>query len=124
MKTNPVTGDILMPVPLHIKRLRFRGYNQSSLITRDLGKLTGLPVIEHCLTRLKDTPSQTRTKTADERHRNVVSAFSCTKGHINGKGVLLIDDVCTSGATLEACAIALKSAGAFSVWGLTLARET
>ena len=113
----------MVPVPLHAKRLRYRGYNQSSLIARDLGELTGLLVVEGCLIRVKDTPSQARTETVDERHRNVINAFSYTKERINGKGVLLIDDVCTSGATLEACATALKSAGASSVWGLTLARE-
>lgn len=123
LQTSPVTGDILIPVPLHAKRLRYRGYNQSSLIARYLGELTGLLVVEGCLIRVKDTPSQARTETVDERHRNVINAFSYTRERIDGKGVLLIDDVCTSGATLEACATVLKSAGASSVWGLTLARE-
>jgi competence protein ComFC len=115
LQTSPVEGEILVPVPLYYKRLRYRGYNQSSLIARDLGKLTGLPVVEHCLNRLKDTPAQARTKTADERRRNVVDAFSCTGDHFAGKTILLIDDVCTSGATLEACAMALKLAGASSI---------
>jgi ComF family protein len=124
LQTTPVSGEILVPVPLHVKRLRYRGYNQSSLIARNLGRLANLPVVDNCLSRVKDTPSQARTKSVNERHRNVVNAFSCKQDSIKGARILLVDDVCTSGATLEACAIALKAAGASSVWGLTLARET
>jgi len=60
----------------------------------------------------------------DERRSNILDAFTCVDRRLSEKQVVLLDDVCTSGATLEACAAALKSAGAFSVWGLTLARET
>lgn len=117
-------GEVLVPVPLHTKRLRNRGYNQSSLIAKELSKLAAVPVVEGCLVRVKDSLPQARTETADQRRRNVVDAFACVDQRFRGKRIVLIDDVCTSGATLEACAVALKSAGAFSVWGLTLARET
>ena len=124
LETNPITGDLLVPVPLHSRRLRERGYNQSSLIAKELSKLTLLPVTEGCLTRVKNNPPQARTTSADQRQLNVADAFACTDQRLHGKRVILIDDVCTSGATLEACATALKSAGASSVWGLTLARDT
>ena len=119
----PVPGEVLVPVPLHQKRLRERGYNQSRLLTRELGKLINLPVVDDCLTRLRHTPPQARTATVAERRSNVADAFTCRDDRLRDKQVLLIDDVSTSGATLDACAAALKVAGATSVWGLVLARE-
>ena len=120
---NPVHGEVLVPVPLHPRRLRERGYNQSSLLARELGKLIELPVIDDGSHRLKDSLPQARTTTVEERRRNVANAFACRDDMLGGRSVILIDDVCTSGATLEACAKAVKDAGAVSVWGLTLARE-
>lgn len=124
LQITSVPGEILVPVPLYPKRLRQRGYNQSSLIAEQLGRLAALPVAEDCLLRLKDGTPQARTATVGDRQRNVAGAFVCRDQRLNGIQVMLIDDVCTSGATLEACAVALKEAGAVSVWGLTLARET
>jgi len=123
LMANPVPGEVLVPVPLHRKRLRERGYNQSSLLARELGKLTGLPVVDDCLIRQQQAPPQVRTASVSERQRNVAGAFTCRDGRLQGKQVLLIDDVTTSGATLDACAGALKSAGAASVWGLVMAAE-
>jgi ComF family protein len=120
---NPLPGDVLVPVPVHNKRLHERGYNQSSLIARELGKLNGLPVVEGCLIRKVNTPPQVRTTSVSERRKNIAAAFACVNERLNGKRVLLIDDVSTSGATLNACAGTLKSAGAALVWGLTLALE-
>ena len=120
---NPVPGEVLVPVPLHQKRLRERGYNQSRLLARELGKLIKLPVIDDCLIRKRSAPPQTKTTTVDERRSNVANAFTCGDERLKDKQVLLIDDVSTSGATLDACATALKAAGAISVWGLVLARE-
>ncbi len=120
---NPVSGEVLMPVPLHQKRLRERGYNQSSLLAQELGKLINLPVVDNCLFRQRHAPPQARTSTIEERQSNVADAFTCHDHRLQGKQVLLIDDVSTSGATLNACATALKAAGATSVWGLTLAKE-
>jgi len=121
--THPVPGDVLVPVPLHRKRLRERGYNQSRLLARELGKLISLPVVDDCLVRQRHAPPQARTTTVEERLSNVVGAFTCCDDRLRDKQVLLIDDVSTSGATLDACAAALKTAGAKSVWGLVLARE-
>jgi ComF family protein len=123
LKDNPVPGEILVPVPLHVHRLRERGYNQSSLLADELGKLIALQVVDNSLWRFKDSLPQARTSTVEERGKNVKEAFACRDDKLSGKSIILIDDVCTSGATLEACAAALKAAGTISVWGLTLARE-
>ena len=121
--TNPVPGEILVPVPMHQKRLRERGYNQSGLLARELGKLTDLTVIDDCLVRQRHTPPQARTSTVDERRSNIADAFVCRDQRLRDKQVLLIDDVATSGATLDACAAVLKASGAVSVWGLVMAKE-
>ncbi len=123
LTANPVPGETLVPVPLHQKRLRERGYNQSRLLTKELGKLINLPVVDSCLIRQRHAPPQARTPTVKERRSNVADAFTCRDHRLRDKQVLLIDDVSTSGATLDACAAALKAAGATSVWGLVLARE-
>ncbi len=121
--TNPVPAEVLVPVPLHRKRLRERGYNQSSLLARQLGKLVNLPVVDDCLMRQRHAPPQARTSTVKERQGNVTDAFTCRDLRLRDKQVLLIDDVSTSGATLDACAAALKATGVTSVWGLVMARE-
>jgi len=123
LKKNPLPGEALVSVPLHPRRLRERGYNQSILLAGELGKRIGLPVIEDCLIRVKQAQPQVRAGDVEERWRNVADAFMCRDERISGKQIILIDDVCTSGATLESCAAALKSKRATSVWGLTLARE-
>lgn len=123
IRENPVPGEVLVPVPLHRKRWRERGYNQSGLLARELGKLSGLLVVDDCLVRQQPTPPQARSASVRERRNNVAGAFTCRDGRLQGKQVLLIDDVTTSGATLNACAGALKTAGATSVWGLVMAME-
>ena len=123
LKSNPLPGEALIPVPLHQKRLRERGYNQSKLLARELARLTNLPVIEDCLIRVKEAQPQVKAATLEERRRNVANAFSCRDERVHGRQIILVDDVCTSGATLESCATALKSKGAISVWGLVLAKE-
>jgi ComF family protein len=123
LRTHPMPGEVLVPVPLHRKRLRERGYNQSRLLSEELGKLNGLPVVADCLVRQINNPPQARTSTVDERRENVVGVFDCRDDRLRGKQVLLIDDVATSGATLDACAAVLKASGAVSVWALTFARE-
>ena len=118
-----LTADMLVPVPLHPRRLRERGYNQSSLLAREISRLTSLPIVERALQRRKNTPPQARTASVNDRKMNMRGAFSCRGKLVAGKRILLIDDVCTSGATLGACARAAKADGATAVWGLTLARE-
>jgi len=120
---NPMPADVLVPVPIHRKRWRERGYNQSALLACELGKLSGLPVIENCLVRHRYAAPQARSASVIERQKNVTDAFTCVDERLQGKRVLLIDDVSTSGATLNTCARALKTAGAAAVWGLTLALE-
>jgi ComF family protein len=124
LESNSLPGEALLCVPLHPRRLRERGYNQSGLLARELGRRVGMPVIEDCLIRVKQAQPQVRAVDVAERRRNVADAFVCRDERISGKQIILIDDVCTSGATLESCAAALKSKGAASVWGLTLARES
>ena len=118
---SPLPGEIIVPVPLHPDRLRERGYNQAALLARELGKSIGLPVAENGLVRVRATRPQVELG-AQERKENVRDAFRCSNAELKGKRVLLIDDVCTTGATLEACSIALRQVGARSVWALTLAR--
>jgi len=122
LSTYPLPGDVLMPVPLHPRRLRERGYNQAALLAWETGKITGLPVRDGLLLRQRDTITQARAASAAERRSNVRDAFACER-ELQGERILLIDDVCTTGATLDACAVALKAAGAGTVWGLTAARE-
>jgi ComF family protein len=112
--------DMIMPVPLHQSRLKERGYNQSELLARRLSNLVNVPVNTVVLQRLKKTKTQTQLD-ADERRQNVADAFACSKS-VSSQSILLVDDVCTTGSTLDACARALKTNGAASVWGLTLAK--
>lgn len=132
---NPLTGriaeswhrhhlpsDVLVPVPLHTNREAKRGYNQAVLVAKTLGRQVGLPVAREALVRVRDTASQTHLK-RDERKLNVEAAFSCvTCAPFAGKDVTLVDDVATTGATLDACATVLLACGAQSVNAFTLAR--
>lgn len=116
--------DVLTPVPLHKRRMRQRGYNQSEILATGLGKEMGIEVDGRCLRRVNYVGPQARAATADERRANVAQAFEGRPGRVEGKKVAIIDDVTTTGATLRACAAALKRAGAAEVWGITVARET
>ena len=103
--------DVIMPVPLHRKRERARGYNQSLCIAEGLGAKLQLPVEKNGLLKTKATSSQTR-KGRFSRYENLKSAFSVRDpSNLHGKNILLVDDVITTGATLEACATALYAAG-------------
>lgn len=123
IESNPLPGEILLCVPLHPRRLRERGYNQSGLLARELGRRIHFPVVEECLIRINQAQPQVKAVDVEQRRRNVADAFVCQDERVSGKQIILIDDVCTSGATLESCAAALKDKGAATVWGLTLARE-
>jgi ComF family protein len=120
---NPMPAEVLVPVPIHKKRERERGYNQSALLARELGRYRGIPVVEDVLVRQIYTPTQARSASEEERQRNVADAFTCRDAYLRGKRVLLIDDVSTSGATLNACAGVIKRTGAEVVWGLAVALE-
>jgi ComF family protein len=123
LQNNPLPLQVLVPVPLHPRRLKERGYNQSGLLAHELGRLINVPVVDDCLTRQKYILPQAQTKSVEERRYNVNKAFYCRSSILHNKKVVLVDDVATSGATLDACAEALKSNGTLSVWGLVLARE-
>ena len=112
--------DVLIPVPLHNSRLRSRGFNQSWEITRQLSKITDIDASHKICQRIKKTPLQTGLK-ASERKRNLKQAFSIT-ADVSGLHVCVIDDVMTTGSTLEAIALALKAAGAARVSGMVVAR--
>jgi ComF family protein len=114
--------DLLVPVPLHHVRRRHRGYNQSEVLACELGRKLGCQSDPRLLRRIRPTMSQTNL-TAKERLSNVNKAFqSRTKKRIAGRRVLLVDDVMTTGATVNACARALKTGGAASVHVITAAR--
>jgi ComF family protein len=114
-------ADVIVPVPLHPSRLRERGYNQSQLLANEIGIFFNLPVDTDTLQRVRKTKSQMELE-VNERRQNVLNAFVCRSKKLAGQKVLLVDDVCTTGSTLDACAAALKEGGAASVWGLTLAK--
>jgi ComF family protein len=120
---SPLDIDVLVPVPLHRKRLRERGYNQARLLAKELGKLINIPVVDDVLIRLRHTPPQARTANIEERTHNIADAFACRGNGLRDRRVLLLDDVATSGTTLDACATVLKASGVTSVWGLVMARE-
>lgn len=116
-------AEIIVPVPLHSTRQRQRGFNQAALIARHFGKIQKLEVAENLLARIKAIPSQTRLRRIDRR-RNVAGAFACENPEsIRGKRLLLVDDVYTTGSTLNECARMLMEAGAESVECLAYARS-
>ncbi len=116
-----VVPDAIVPVPLHASRERERGYNQAALLAHELGSRVSLPVVEGVLVRTRETIPQVGLD-ATERRANVLHAFNCSSTGLAGRRILLVDDVCTSGATLEAASDALREGGASSVWAYTLAR--
>jgi ComF family protein len=113
--------DIIVPMPLHWRKRWQRGFNQSELLAREIGRRTHTPV-ENALRRVRNTSAQAGLTSA-KRRMNVSGAFQAKKrAAINGRRVLLIDDVMTTGATAASCARALQRAGARQVTVLTLAR--
>jgi len=114
--------SFLSPVPLHRIRQRERGYNQSEVICRGISRVWGMPVLGDVLSRTKNTRSQTRMS-AEQRQDNVRGVFRVIRPEaVSGKSIFLVDDVITTGATMNGCAGALKEAGAGTVIGLALAR--
>ena len=118
-----ISGQVLAPVPLHPRRLRSRGYNQAYLLAKEAGKLLDIPVRDDLVRRAKDSPPQVEARSSDQRRANVAGSFESSAG-VEGLSILLIDDVATTGSTLSACAASLKEAGAASVWGVVLARDS
>lgn len=113
--------DLLIPVPLHPKRLRERGFNQALLLAKELSRRTQIPYQGRILKKKKPTPPQVQLN-AGERERGVKGAFHLTdREGVEGKTILLIDDVYTTGATVNECSKVLIRGGARRVDVLTLA---
>jgi ComF family protein len=118
--TIPATASVLA-VPLHPRRLAARGYNQSELLAADLRRRLGLSAPQGRLVRVRDTPPQVGLDRV-RRRENVAGAFAWEGPAPGPHPMVLLDDVTTTGATLEACAAALRAAGRAPVLGLTVAR--
>ncbi len=112
----------IVPVPMAGSRRRRRGYNQSALLAREIAGLTGVPVAGRALVR-RAGPSQVEQPDEAARRANMSHAFAAGRAPVGGC-VLLVDDTMTTGATLDACARVLRSAGVDRVYGLTFARES
>lgn len=111
----------IVPVPLHRRRRRERGYNQAELLARTIAKAAGVPVVE-MLVKVKDRPPQAELE-ASSRWRNAAGAYRARiPESLRGKDLLLVDDVLTTGATVETCVRALVRSGAGAVDVLTVAR--
>lgn len=111
--------ELILPVPLHPLRLRERGYNQSQRIAETVALMSGIPLSESSLLRTRATRSQVGLS-GPERRLNLQDAFVAVGDAVSQRHVLLIDDVFTTGSTLSACATALYTVGAASVYGLTV----
>ncbi|MFC2169782.1 ComF family protein [Acidobacteriota bacterium] len=114
--------EIIIPVPLHPKRKRQRGFNQAQVLAYHLAKRRGIELVKKVLVKTRNTPPQTLLE-VDERQKSVKGAFDVSgKEKIAGKIVLLVDDVFTTGATIQECSRILKSVGAKEIRALTLAQ--
>lgn len=114
--------DMVIPVPLGLARLAERGYNQASLLARPIALHLQLPYQTHVVMRYKETQSQVGLHSFSLRKENMAGAFRADNSKLNGKRLLVIDDVITSGATMNEIAKALCEAGASEVYGFSLAR--
>jgi len=123
LKVNNWDIDLITAVPLDASRKRDRGFNQSLCLARPLAWKTGLPVVASIIKRIRKTRSQVGLS-LEERRINVTGAFLAEKKLVKGKSILIIDDVVTTGSTINSCAEALMKAEASKVYGLTLARST
>ncbi|HDH53475.1 MAG TPA: ComF family protein [Nitrospirae bacterium] len=113
--------DAVLPVPLYKKRLRQREFNQSALLAKHMAKKAGISLVTDCLIKTRDTAPQVGLS-AGERRKNVRKAFRIqNKKRIQGKSVLLIDDVITTGATVRECSSVLKKSGPEDVYAIALA---
>lgn len=113
--------ETLIPVPLGRERLRKRGYNQVSLVARPLAYQMGWKYAPSALVKTRETRSQVGLNVS-QRRENVLRAYQAESGIVNGRSILLMDDVATTGSTITACTAALLSAGARDVYVLTIAR--
>jgi len=113
--------DLIIPVPLHIKKLRKRGFNQAGLLCREIEKCHTVPLAFSSLKRIKHTKSQVGLN-EEERVKNIKGAFDAGGGVLKGLKTLLVDDIFTTGATVNECSRVLRKAGVDRVDVLTLAK--
>jgi len=113
------TIDLIVPVPLHTKRLAERGYNQAQLLAEQVASILDMRCEVNALQRIRETQSQV-TISGAERLENIKDAFVANSQFVSGQSILVIDDVYTTGSTMSACGEALHSAGATKVYGLTV----
>ena len=111
--------DCIMPVPLHSSRKRMRGFNQSDILAKDLSKYLDIPVLHDCLYRVKKTIDQ-KGLSRTERLHNLDNAFMVRDLPQNIKNILIVDDVYTTGTTIEKCAKVLKDSGINKIYFLTI----
>jgi ComF family protein len=117
-----IDAEAIMPVPLHARRLAWRGYNQSALLGRHVARMLGAPLVTRALERAVDTAPQAELARG-ARRANVEGAFRVTRrALVDGRSIALVDDVSTTGATLRACRATLVAAGARRVTSVVLAR--
>lgn len=115
--------DLIIPVPLHENRLNERGYNQSEIIAKKISELSDHQMINDALFRIRETKRQSSLP-AKDRRTNVKGAFFAAKSVVSGKRIILVDDICTMGETIRACADALHNAGAEEVIAITLCKSS
>ena len=111
-------AEVIIPVPLHVKRLRTRGYNQAEVFARALSEEFGIPVDAHTLVRVRNTRPQKELSDV-ERKNNIENAFQTRINSIKYKKVILVDDIYTTGTTINECADVLKRTGVEDVYFVT-----
>ena len=111
--------EVMIPVPVSRKKMQKRGYNQAALIARQLAEKTGIPADLHSLARIRDTIPQ-KELNHQERRKNLNNAFKMDQNAVKYKKVLLVDDIYTTGSTIDACAVALKETGVQQVYFISL----
>lgn len=115
---------VIVPVPLHWKRLNWRGFNQSELLAKKIADEFRLDMQSSCLIRKKNTKPQSKIDKESERLENIKGAFACGSAEaFRGKNVIIVDDVCTTLSTINECATEVRKSGAKEVWGLVVARR-
>jgi len=118
-------NSVLLPVPLHPRRLRWRGFNQAELLAQEIGKNLNIAVANNILIRTKHNLPQVKISDAYQRKQNIQNAFILNPRFpvdLKNKIIILVDDVCTTGATLNQCAEVLKPLKPKAIWALVLAK--
>lgn len=113
-------GEVLVPIPIHPKRKQKRGYNQALELAKELGKQLGMPVEQELLVRVKNTRPQ-KELDPSKRQNNLKNAFKINVNDVKWKSIILVDDIYTTGSTMDACARLLQAAGVENIYCITVA---